>query len=330
VTRPFQPFPFTSGGHRQTLLGYFCRRRLVWHPPSEDLVLDAGEDVRLLLRASWQPGPRDERPTLLVVHGLGGCDSATYVHATGLHAWNRGWHVIRANMRSAGDSVRLCARLYNAGLDSDFVAVLRGVAGRVGRFGVVGFSLGGNLALLALARNAGEIPAALLGVVAVSPPLDLAECAARIERPVNRIYQRYFMASLREAYRTRQGLRPDLYEAGRERATRTIRQYDQAITAPYGGYRDLQDYYARSSAGPLLTSIRQRALILAAQDDPLVPVSSVVRWPLPEAGHVRRELPESGGHTGFVGRTSAPGRFWAAERALDYLDELRPGAAAAP
>jgi predicted alpha/beta-fold hydrolase len=321
VTRPFQPFPFTAGGHRQTLLGYLCRRRLVWHPPCEDIVLDAGGDVRLLLRASWQPGPRDARPALVVVHGLGGCDSATYVHATGLHAWGRGWHVIRANMRSAGDSVRLCA---------DVLAVLRVVAERVGRLGVVGFSLGANLALLALARHAGEIPSALLGVVAVSPPLDLAECAARIERPANRMYQRYFMVSLREAYRIRQALRPDLYEAGRERDTRTIRQYDRAITAPYGGYRDLEDYYARSSAGPLLASIRQRALILAAQDDPLVPVDSVVRWPLPEGGHVRRELPGSGGHTGFVGRTSAPGRFWAAERALDFLDELSRPPTAAP
>jgi predicted alpha/beta-fold hydrolase len=98
-----------------------------------------------------------------------------------------------------------------------------------------------------------------------------------------------------------------------------VREYDRAITAPYGGYRDLDDYYARSSAGPRLTAIRHAALILAAKDDPMVPVGSVARWPLPAGGHVRLELHDSGGHTGFVGRTDAPGRFWAAERALDFL-----------
>ena len=59
MTRPFQPYPLTAGGHRQTLLGYLSRRQLYWRPPSEDVVVDAGDDVRLLLRASWQPGPRE-------------------------------------------------------------------------------------------------------------------------------------------------------------------------------------------------------------------------------------------------------------------------------
>jgi predicted alpha/beta-fold hydrolase len=175
--------------------------------------------------------------------------------------------------------------------------------------------------LLTLARQAASLPPGLLGVAAVSAPLDLAECAAHIERPANRLYQRYFMGSLREAYRLRQQLRPDLYQAGRERGTRTVRQYDAAITAPYGGYRDLDDYYAASSAGPRLMAIRQRALILAAQDDPMVPLGSVTRWPVPAGGHVRLELHASGGHTGFVAPTAAPGRFWAAERALDFLGE---------
>jgi predicted alpha/beta-fold hydrolase len=224
-------------------------------------------------------------------------------------------------MRSAGDSLRVCARLYNAGLDGDLLAVLRAVAAQVPSLGVVGFSLGGSLALLTLARQAASLPPGLIGTVAVSAPLDLAECAAHIERPSNRIYQRYFMGSLREAYRLRQRLRPDLYQAGRERDTRTLRQYDAAITAPYGGYQDLDDYYSGSSAGPRLMAIRQRVLILAAQDDPLVPLASIARWPLPAGGHVRLELHASGGHTGFVGPTDAPGRFWAAERALDFLGE---------
>jgi len=148
--RSFAPSQLTSGGHRQTLLGYWSRRHLDWQPSSEDVVVQADGGVRLLLRASWQPGPRASRPALVLIHGLGGWDGAKYGLATGALAWSRGWHVVRMNMRGAGDSMGLSAVLYNAGLDSDLVLVLSALAESAPRLAVVGFSLGANLALLAL------------------------------------------------------------------------------------------------------------------------------------------------------------------------------------
>ena len=57
-------------------------------------------------------------------------------------------------------------------------------------------------------------------------------------------------------------------------------QEQEAITAPYGGYADAADYYARSSAGPWLAAIDRPALVLAAADDPMIPGESLTRWPL--------------------------------------------------
>jgi predicted alpha/beta-fold hydrolase len=285
--------------------------------------VEADDGIRLLLRASWQPGPREARPALLTIHGLGGWDEASYGLATGAYAYGLGWHVLRMNMRGAGDSARICPRLYNAGLDADLVAALEAVTRAAPRVAVVGFSLGANLALLALGRSAARLPAGLLAVVAVSPPLDLAACVAALERPVNRLYQSYFLRNLRISYRYRQGLCPELYEAGRELRPRTIREWDEAITAPYGGYASADEYYARSSAGPYVSSLDRRVLILSAQDDPLVPAASVVKWPLPASGMVEREITRTGGHVGFVARTRAPGRFWAAERALGFIGPAR-------
>ena len=317
--RAFRPHPWTAGGHRQTLLGYLCRRRLQWTPPTEDLVVDGSDDVRLLLRASWQPGPRDARPALVIVHGLGGCDRATYAIATGRHAWELGWHVVRVNLRGAGDGETLCPRLYNAGLECDLVDAFEAVGRIVPRQGVVGFSLGASLSILALARQPARVPPGLVGLVAVSPPLDLAACADRIDLAPNRAYRRYFMKNLRRSYRRRQRLVPELYEAGRERGLRSIREWDEVITAPYGGYASADEYYARSSAGPYLGRLDRPTLILAAADDPMVPGESVARWPLPASGLVVREILPTGGHVGFVAPTAAPGRFWAAERAMAWL-----------
>lgn len=317
--RPFAPPWWTRGGHRQTLLGFWYRRRLRWRLPTEDLIADVGGGVRLLLRASWQPGDRAGRPAVLLVHGLGGWDLAAYGLATGTLAHAMGWHVVRMNMRGAGDSARVYAGLYNAGLDLDLVAAMAAVAAHTPHIGVIGFSLGANLALLALGRSGELVPPAVARVVAVSPPLDLAACVTRLESLGNRPYQAYFMRNLRNAYRYRQGLRPDLYEAGGERRPRTLREWDQMITAPHGGYGSGEEYYERSSSGPHVAAIRHPTLLLAAEDDPLIPGESVTKWPLPASGVVVREMLPTGGHVGFVSPTNAPGRFWAAERAMAFL-----------
>ena len=319
VTR-FLPYPWTVGGHRQTLLGYWSRRLLRWTLPQEDLWVPVADEGRLLLRVTWQPGARDAHPLLLVVHGLGGSDRAAYALATGRLAFARGFHVARLNMRGAGDSEEANARLYNAGLDTDVVEVLEALAPSCPRMAIVGFSLGASVSLLALGRQRARLPAALRAVAAVCPPLDLAACAQALEGPRGRFYTWYFMGNLRAAYARQQRRHPHLYEGGRERQTRSVRAFDERITAPYGGYRDADDYYARSSAGPWLASVERPALILASEDDPMVPARSVTSFPLPASGLVEREIVPTGGHVGFVAKAQAPGSFWAADRVLEWLE----------
>jgi predicted alpha/beta-fold hydrolase len=315
----FRPHPWLAGGHRQTLLAHLLRRRLRWPHPTEDLVVEADDDARLLLRVSWQPGPREGRPALVVVHGLGGSDSSSYVLSAGRLAFARGWHVVRMNMRGSGDGEALCPLLYNAGLDGDLLASLEAVASLVSRVAVVGFSLGANLALLAVGRGRARLPRLVERLVAISPPLDLSACADALERWENRLYQRYFMVMLRDAYRRRHERHPDLFPAGLETGVRTVREYDDRITAPFGGYEGAADYYARSSAGPHLTAITRPTLVLSAADDPMIPIGTVERWAI--SGSVRREITPTGGHVGFVARASAPGHFWAPDRALDFIEE---------
>jgi hypothetical protein len=319
-TDGFQPPAWLAGGHRQTFLGYWLRRLLRWRQPSEDIVVEAGHGVSLLLRASWQDGPRERRPALLVVHGLGGSDASPYVVSTGRLAWSRDWHVVRMNMRGSGDGEALCPLPYNAGLDTDLLAAVSALSSVVPRIGVVGYSLGANLALLMAGRRREKVPATVRGVVGVCPPVDLAACADALEAPGNGPYQHYFMQMLSEAYRRRNRVRPDLFTAGRELGLRTVREYDERITAPFGGYESAAQYYERSSAGPWLAAIDRPALVLAAADDPMVPAASVARWPV--APSVEREIAPTGGHVGFVSRSQAPGWFWAPERALAFLETV--------
>jgi len=99
-----------------------------------------------------------------------------------------------------------------------------------------------------------------------------------------------------------------------------VREFDELVTAPYGGYTSADDYYAQASAGPHLGGIRVPTLLLAAEDDPMIPGETVRCWPLPPAGLVQREMHRTGGHVGFVAATTVPGGLWAAQRALDFLE----------
>jgi predicted alpha/beta-fold hydrolase len=277
--------------------------------------------VCLLARASWQPGAREASPALVLVHGLAGSDQATHAVAAARHAWARGWHVWRMNMRGAGDSETICARLYNAGLDTDLLAIVREAARHTPRVAVAGFSLGAGLTLLTAGRRAAELPAELRALAAVSPPLDLAACADALDQRVNRLYTMNFLVDLCRSYRSRQRRLPDLYAAGLERGLRSIREYDDVITARYGGFQGAADYYAQSSAGPHVARLDRPTLLLAAEDDPMIPAQSITRWALPASGCVHREILPTGGHVGFVAPTRAPGCFWAAERVVDFLEE---------
>ena len=72
------------------------------------------------------------------------------------------------------------------------------------------------------------------------------------------------------------------------------------------------------SPGPRLEAIDRQTLILAAADDPFIPEASMRKWARSEA--VSIEIVEGGGHVGFVGRSKAPGYFWAADRILGFLE----------
>ena len=247
--RGFRPHPWTVGAHRQTLLAYCGRRFLRWDLPAEDLWVEAAPEARLLLRVTWQPGPRAAHPLLLVVHGLGGSDRAAYTVSTGRLAFARGWHVARMNMRGVGDSEGASTGFYNAGLDLDVVAVLQALAPLCPRLALAGFSLGASVSLLALGRRPGVLPEALRAAAGVCPPLDLAACAAALERPAGRLYTAYFMRKLRAAYRERQRRYPQLYEAGRERGVHSVRDFDGPSPLPT----------AATETPPTTTSARARA-----------------------------------------------------------------------
>jgi hypothetical protein len=283
------------------------------------LSIDA--DTQVLAHCYWQP-ERAATPTLLVLHGLEGSSDAHYMRGLAHKAWHRGWNAVLLNQRNCGGTEHLARGLYHSGLTSDPRDVMRALAATDGlpAFGVVGYSLGGNLTVkLAGELGDGSDPP-VRAVVAISPTIDLECCVDAIERRANVAYQWNFVRHLKERMRRKVQVWPGSFDLGPLDRIRTIRQFDEVYTAPHHGFQGATDYYHRASAMRVVDRIRIPALIITAEDDPFVPASQFREPAIRGNPNVRVLIERHGGHCGFVGEAPAGSDgYWAEERAMRFL-----------
>jgi uncharacterized protein len=313
----FEPAAFRpryTNGHIQTLYAWGKPRTFPRLPPPVPRYFDVAQDARVLAHCHWHPRPADH-PTLLLLHGLEGSSLVHYMCGMADKAWAAGWNVIRLNQRNCGDTEHLSRGLYHSGLTNDPRFVMREIVDVDGlsAIAVAGYSLGGNLTLK-LAGELGDTFPALKAVCAVSPTMDLAVCVDALERRSNIAYEFNFVRRLRIRMRRKASLFPDDYSLDRLGRVWTVRQFDEAYTAPHHGFRDAADYYHRASAMRVIEGIKVPALILTAEDDPFVPVGpfrdpSVVNNP-----YVTTVVTRHGGHCAFVERGNGDYDGYWAER----------------
>ncbi len=263
-----------------------------------------------------QPAER-ARAQLILLHGLEGSAAAGYLASFTQAALLRNLGVHRLNMRTCGGTEELCETMYHSGLTSDTLEVIKRLAKRsIGPIYIVGFSLGGNVAL----KLAGELGATTLlaGVVAISTPIDLAAAVRAIDKPINVLYARRFLERLRGRVRRKSRISPDHYtETGLDQV-KTIWEFDDRFTAPLFGFGTAANYYATQSAINFLPTIRVPTLVITAKDDPLVPFETYRQQVFETNPALTLVATERGGHLGFLARGKV--RFWLDGYALDWID----------
>mgnify|MGYP002780614796 FL=1 len=318
--RPFRSAWWVPGAHAQTIVGRYLRRTLRLALRRERLETPDGDFLDLDFPAAAVALAAPDTPTVLVLHGLEGSAASGYVAHTLRYLVQHRIRGVALNFRSCSGEPNRLARLYHAGDTAD----LRFVLGRLReRFpaaplGAVGFSLGGNVLLKYLGEEGEAAP--LRAAVAVSVPFDLAAGAAKLERGMGRVYTRHFLRKLRGKSLEKAHLLDAREHAARLRRARTLRQFDDAATAPLHGFRDAEEYYSASSAARYLHAIRLPTLLLHSVDDPFLPASAVPRAVVLANPHLVDGFTNSGGHVGFVaGRPWAP-VFWAEREAVRFLD----------
>ncbi|HMH11562.1 MAG TPA: alpha/beta fold hydrolase [Edaphobacter sp.] len=326
----FIPRRFLRNGHVQTIAGNFLPRVDMLPAAESHLVevspaTDSQIASRVRCDCHWQPkGVRASRPTVIIVHGLEGSSNSQYVVGNSNKLWQSGCNIIRMNMRNCGGTEALTPTLYHSGLSGDVLVVMRFFIEQYGleSISLVGYSMGGNLVLKLAGELGSEIPPQLHSVIGVSPAVDLAPSADALHAPRNRLYEIKFLRALLRKFRRKAALFPGAYDVNRTAAIRSIREFDDRITAFYSGFTGADDYYYRAAAARVLDRIVVPTLILHALDDPFLRI-------LPESREVIVANPNityietlHGGHCAFLAAAdSASGYdgYWAEHTLLRFL-----------
>ncbi len=258
----------------------------------------------------------------MLLHGLEGSANAGYIQSFAQEALERGLGVHRANFRTCGGTEELSETSYHSGLTGDTEHILRKIQAREqGPIFLVGFSLGGNVAL----KLTGELGNTnlLAGTCAVSTPIDLAASVRCLDKRSNSLYARRFLDRLKSRVRRKSRLSPDVYSTAGLDRVRTIWEFDDRFTAPLFGFGTAARYYETQSANKYLDKVCVPTLVICAKDDPLVPFEIYDHPAFRSNPAITLLTPEHGGHLGFISRRKP--RFWVDGTVLEWMEEVLPG-----
>jgi uncharacterized protein len=319
--KEFVPHKRLRNPHLMTIAATFWPRKFPRLLKSHARFFELEQGTQVRGECHWQQNPRTH-PTLVLLHGLEGSSESAYMLGTAEKAFVSGFNVIRLNQRNCGGTEKLTPTLYHSGLSGDIEAVLLELIKNDGlpEIFAAGFSMGGNLVLKMAGESGDAVPRELRAIVAIAPALDLAACADALAQPRNFLYNRHFVKSLKKHMRYKSSLYPDLFplQFSTFRRIRTVRDFDDLVTARFCGFRDAADYYKRSSASNLLSAIRRPTLILTAQDDPFVPFGPFQDSAIQENPHITLIAPPHGGHCAFISEEAGADRFWAEARIVEF------------
>ena len=321
ISSSFKPAWGLKHAHLQTIFAKYLSPRHKQKTVAEQFCLPDGDVIQL----NWmQPSKvAANAPMVVILHGLAGDINSHYIQGLLAQCRTLRWPAVMMHFRGCNGEPNKLPRAYHSGDTADLAAVLNDITQRFEqhRFVAVGYSLGANVLLKYCGEQQQNNP--LAAAVAVSPPLDLAACATRINQGSSKIYQRYLLQRLKRS--TLAKLKqfkpfPLPLTPRKVKQLASIEQFDELYTAPIHGFASAQDYYQKSSAKAFLQHITIPTLIIHAKDDPFLS-DAVIPAAQELSDKIHYELASGGGHVGFVSGSVFKPRFWLNQRIPDFISE---------
>ena len=305
-----------------TVAASFWPRRLDVHRyPVEAKLYQTEPEIGVLVLVQSQRPVSPAGHEVVLVHGLEGSGDSGYMRSMAQTCLAARMAVHRLNLRGCGGTEHVAPTLYHAGLTTDLFALL-GELDRQRRTPVflVGFSLGGNMVLKMAGELGADADRLIAGVCAVSTPIDLEVCTRRLAERSNRIYEWWFLRSMKRRLLERHRVMPDRFPIDGLDQVDSVMEFDDRFTAPHFGFQGATHYYGTQSAKNFLGAIRVPALLIQAKDDPLIPFR-VFNHPAIHAGrHIELRATDHGGHMGYLSRWGK--LFWLDHEIVAWMGRI--------
>ena len=290
----FKPAWYLANSHLQTLWPFVFRNR--HHPPveTERLELPDGDFIDLI----WTDS-QSNKPIVVILHGLEGSYRSHYIPGLLCQLQIAGFRCVVMHFRGCSGEPNRLDRAYHSGDIDDVAYLVKQITTREPQALVyaVGISLGGNVLLKWLGQSGGSNP--LRAAVAVSVPFQLDICADTLNRGIARLYQLHLLRSLVNNVMNKFAARPAPFDLQRVAKIKTLREFDDVVTAPLHGFDNAAHYYAVSSSRQYLPTIERPTLIIHAKDDPFM-TPQVIPHDHELSPSTTLELSDKGGHVGFI------------------------------
>lgn len=245
-----------------------------------------------------------DRPLLVLFHGLEGSSNSHYAQAFAHWAAEHDVNLALPHFRGCSGEMNWGPRAYHSGDHQEIDWILSRLRAEHRALGgqtmvAAGVSMGGN-ALMRWAAEQGQNASLKADAVAsICSPLDLMASGKAIGQGLCRyIYTPMFLRSMKPKAMAKWAQYPGLFDKKALQAATTLREFDNAFTAPVHGFKDTDDYWTQASAKPMMHHVTLPALVLNARNDPFVPVYSLLKAQDVSAS-VSLWQPQQGGHVGF-------------------------------
>jgi uncharacterized protein len=325
IKTKFKPAWWLNNAHLQTL--YPALMRKMQPPPGlrRERLLTPDNDF---IDIDWCG--EGNQPLVILLHGLNGSSHSCYIRGLQIALLTEGFRSVALNFRGCSGEFNYLARCYHSGETEDINFLYQTLRQRepYAPIAAVGFSLGGNVLLKWLGEQGNKL--SLFAAIAVSVPLVLSTCATKLDNGFSIIYRENLLCELKRHVRAKQRHLEKLgklQEAGKiERlgdlsSIKSFWQYDDCVVARLHGFKNVQDYYRRSSSRQFLKSIAITTLLIQDRDDPFM-----TEEVLPDLGELSSsiylEVTQGGGHVGFIaGEIPFKPDYWLEQRIPEFLKQ---------
>ena len=270
---------WARNGHVNTLVSHFFRGTR-GHPGEGykrmSIKTDDGGTISVDVTNFQGEEQKTSNPFVVMIAGLGGSSADPYTLAMSSAVTSRGWKSAVLNMRGTGEGPVTSGRLFSArrGSTDDVRHVIKelksqGVIGEAQPVFGIGWSLGGCIMNNTILEQDDEMKGGggvrIEAAAALGAPYDLQKSSEVLKPFPNWVYSarmgQGLVKILKPVAHNFDGVKRNYvgedfsFDAEKIYASKSIREFDEALTAPYFGFASATQYYNYSSPGPRFSSV---------------------------------------------------------------------------